>query len=157
MLFGLSPLMILTTVYIIYYKKIVSKFYITLFLLAITLNISAGIKIIFKFIFSRNNVNHFLKTQNDDFKWLQDFHSLSAFPSGHTIITVSFFTILWLIYPRYKLIYIFTSLLIILSLVFLKFHFISDISSAVFAGCLISYFVYFSFKFFAKKEYAQLI
>jgi len=138
-------------------KNKIKKIHIALFLLSITLNLALGMKVIFKFIFSRNNVLYFLKTNNDNFKWFQDFHSISAFPSGHTIIVVSASSLFYLIYPKYKIIYLTASFLTVISLILLKFHFLSDILSSIYLGSLISFFVYFSFKYFAKKEYAQNI
>ncbi|WP_397600173.1 phosphatase PAP2 family protein [Silvanigrella sp.] len=156
-LFALSPLMIVFIAFNMCFKKDVKKIHIAIFLLAITLNIALGMKVIFKFIFSRNNVIYFLKTNNDNFKWFQDFHSISAFPSGHTIIVVSASTLFYLVYPKYRIFYFIGSFLIILSLILLQFHFLSDILSAIYLGSIISFFVYFSFKYFAKKEYSQHI
>ena len=156
-LFGFSPLMIVFVAFNLWFKNAIKKIHIALFLLSITLNIALGMKVIFKFIFSRNNVFYFLKTNNDNFKWFQDFHSLSAFPSGHTIIVVSASSLLYLIYPKYKIIYFTASFLTVLSLILLKYHFLSDILFSIYLGTLISFFVYFSFKYFAKKEYTQNI
>ena len=58
---------------------------------------------------------------------------------------------------KYKIIYFTASFLTVLSLIILKYHFLSDILSSIYLGSLISFFVYFSFKYFAKKEYTQNI
>ena len=156
-IFGLSPFLILVSIFSFLYCKRVKKFYLVIFLSAISIEVGTSIKSIFKFLFSRNNVNHFLKYNDDNFLWLKDIHSLSAFPSGHTIAIVSFLAVFWITYPKFRIFYLFISVLIFSTLMLLKFHFLSDILAGILLGWIVGYLIIILFKFFAKKEYSTLL
>jgi membrane-associated phospholipid phosphatase len=156
-IFGISPLLILVSISSFFYFKSVKKIYLVIFLSAVSIEIGTSIKSIFKFLFSRNNVSHFMKTNDDSFQWLKDIHSLSAFPSGHTLATVSFIAVLWITYPKFRIFYLFISISIFLALMVLQFHFLSDILAGVLLGWLVGYLVVYLFKFFAKKPYSDLL
>ena len=114
-----------------------------------------SIKTLLKFVFSRDNVAHFLKTNDSSFKWFEDLHSVSAFPSGHTLVLVSFITVIWLLYPKFKILYLAILMCLFLTLMLLHYHFLSDILAGILIGWLIGVFVVYVYKFFAKEEFLK--
>lgn len=65
----------------------------------------------------------------------------SSFPSGHTAVIVAATTVLWMIYPRGRWIYLSLIFLVIIGLIGLDFHFVSDVIAGGFVGGLTGYYV----------------
>lgn len=156
-IFGISPILIFISIAHFYFHKNVKKIFLVIFLSGISIELGNSVKTICKYLFSRNNVDHYLKTNDDSFLWLHDVHSISAFPSGHTIAIVSFLTIFWICYPRFKIFYSIFLLATLSVLMLLKFHFFSDILVGIYIGFSVSYILLSLFKFFAKKQYSELL
>jgi membrane-associated phospholipid phosphatase len=58
----------------------------------------------------------------------------STFPSGHTAVAVSIFTLFWSFQPRYRPLYVIAIASLGLLLVWGGWHFISDVVAGVFVG-----------------------
>lgn len=61
----------------------------------------------------------------------------AAFPSGHTAQTVAVISVLWHAYPRYRLIWVAVSLVVVVGLVGVNYHFVGDTIGGAFLGGLI--------------------
>lgn len=155
--FSFSPLFVILTLFMIFIMNKVNKFCLVMLLSALSIQVSVSIKSILKFLFSRENIYSLIHTGKYGFKWFQDFHSLSSFPSGHTIATVAFFTVLWITYPKYRFFYFIVFAVVFVTLVLLGFHFISDIIAGAFVGWTVGYLTLYLFYFFAKDEFIKML
>ena len=69
------------------------------------------------------------------------FHSGSAygsFPSGHTARTVAVASVYWIAYPRWRWLCAVASGLVIIGLLGMNYHFVSDIIAGGFVGAIVS-------------------
>lgn len=74
------------------------------------------------------------------FNWFHGNAALGSFPSGHTAITVTAMTVIWLEYPRLRWLAGLLVLLMVVGQVSLYYHFLSD----AIAGATLGYLVAFS-------------
>jgi len=58
----------------------------------------------------------------------------SLFPSGHMAITCALLSVLWIYFPRLKILWFLLGLITALSLLFTNNHYLSDIISGTFLG-----------------------
>lgn len=58
----------------------------------------------------------------------------ASFPSGHAAVTCALVTVLWIYYPRLRVIYLAVGLAIVCSLVGANYHFLSDVIAGSFVG-----------------------
>jgi membrane-associated phospholipid phosphatase len=63
-----------------------------------------------------------------------------SFPSGHTTVMCAVATVLWLYYPRYRIVHVLLVVLVSLGLLGANYHFISDILAGCFLGASIAVF-----------------
>ncbi|KAB8031793.1 phosphatase PAP2 family protein [Fluviispira multicolorata] len=152
-LFVISPFLIFIILLKYIYTKSYIKLEVVLVLSAMSVLISTSIKSILKFIFSRDNIYMLTHSNSYKFHWFKDEHSWSSFPSGHAVVMISATTLFWYAYPRYRLFYILFNILVMLALLLLSFHFISDLIGSIFFGYWISYFTYCVFSDLVKKKY----
>ncbi|QLH41766.1 MAG: phosphatase PAP2 family protein [Coxiellaceae bacterium] len=64
----------------------------------------------------------------------------SAFPSGHTAVIVAAMTVLWMTYPRARLLYLIMAMLVIFGLIGMNYHFVSDVIGGAFIGVMTGYY-----------------
>lgn len=60
-----------------------------------------------------------------------------SFPSGHTTVMVSMMTVLYLCYPRVRVVPVLLSGLLMVSLMLMNYHFLSDVIAGAFVGGLV--------------------
>ncbi|MBQ4888806.1 phosphatase PAP2 family protein [Shewanella sp. MMG014] len=63
------------------------------------------------------------------------FHS---FPSGHTLLTFTFASLFWQCFPRFKLVWIFAMLAVVLGQLLQNYHYLGDILAGATLGLLVS-------------------
>lgn len=124
-----------------------SHFQKTLFTIGITAiittEINSGLKIIFgrywpttwyknnpSLIFSHAYGFHY-------FHWGVDYES---FPSGHTAVIFAFTTVIWSVYPKWRWLCLILNALVIIGLIGLDYHFVSDVIAGAFLGGIIAAF-----------------
>ncbi len=64
-----------------------------------------------------------------------------SFPSGHANTIAAFMTALYLLKPRYGLIYLFIALMVIASRIIIGEHFVSDVVAGAYLGVLTTYYL----------------
>jgi membrane-associated phospholipid phosphatase len=60
-----------------------------------------------------------------------------SFPSGHTARTLSVLAVLWVAYPRWRWAYVLASLPVPIALIWLDYHFVSDVIAGGFLGAVV--------------------
>lgn len=96
-------------------------------------------------IFGRYWPNTWIKNNPS---WLQNkvfgFHFFhegwTSFPSGHLAIVVAIGTIIWLAFPKWRLISILIVILEVAGLIAMNFHFVSDMIGGAFIGWVVALF-----------------
>ncbi|WP_077216825.1 phosphatase PAP2 family protein [Piscirickettsia litoralis] len=63
-----------------------------------------------------------------------------SFPSGHTTATVSYLAVIWLRCRILRVIVIFLSLCVVISLIALNMHYLSDVLSGIMLGTMVAIF-----------------
>lgn len=132
--------------------KPLTKFLLILFVTAINLSIVYNIKNSLKWSFGRTwpltwtgNNPSLIKDNVFGFHFFHGGIGYSAFPSGHAAILATTITTLWVFYPKWRWLYIIVGLAVILSLLALNYHFVSDIIAGltlgIIAGLYANYFL----------------
>ncbi|MCB1083165.1 MAG: phosphatase PAP2 family protein [Simkania sp.] len=68
--------------------------------------------------------------------------SYFSFPSGHTAIIVAVGTMIWLVFPKWRLLSLLLITLEVMGLVGMNFHFVGDVIGGAFIGWLVALFAY---------------
>ena len=107
---------------------------------ALAYMVSAGLKLQLKILFGRywpetwtHDNPSLIGTGDYGFHFFRIGPAFESFPSGHTTAITSVMTVLWLAYPRFRLLYAVLVLSVIIGLLGMDYHFVSDIL----AGCLL--------------------
>lgn len=82
------------------------------------------------------------------FKFESSFYS---FPSGHSATAFSFFVALALLNPKYKLLFLASAILIVLSRIILLQHYLSDVAIGSAIGAFFAYGIYHQYYLHAKS------
>ncbi len=72
------------------------------------------------------------------------FHSgiaYHSFPSGHASVTFAVTALLWIKYPKLRWLAALLSVLVVVGLLGMNYHFVSDVIAGAFLGSLVAYFV----------------
>lgn len=124
-----------------------NRFYKIFLATANSIAIAYFLKDILKIVFSRywplTWVKKNLSLIHDGaygFNWFHGGASYAAFPSGHTTVTVAAMTILWIVCPYWGWLSVLTSLLVMIGLVGLNYHFVGDVIGGAFLGGLTAYY-----------------
>jgi membrane-associated phospholipid phosphatase len=59
----------------------------------------------------------------------------AAFPSGHTTLIFAFVSVLWILYPRGRILYALAAAAVSIGLIGANYHFLSDVIAGAFLGC----------------------
>lgn len=107
--------------------------------------ISIFLKSGFKLLFSRYAAETFLNnhpslTNNAfyGFKFFAFDEALASFPSGHTAAVVAFSASMWFLFPRLRWVWAVISLLVVIALVAMYYHFVSDVIAGAALGYLVA-------------------
>lgn len=113
------------------------------FVMAVNLLVTSAIKDELKFVFGRYWPATWI---NNNPSWLNDhaygfhfFHSGTAyqsFPSGHAAVIFAVMSILWIVRPKLRWLSVLLCAMVICGLLVMYYHFISDIVTGAFLGCI---------------------
>lgn len=92
---------------------------------------------VLKPVFGRYSTWDYLHHGDYGFEFFKGTMERSSFPSGHTVMTVTFFSVLWQIVPGGRVYYAVATLLVATMLVAGGWHFLSDVFAGAFVGLLI--------------------
>jgi membrane-associated phospholipid phosphatase len=87
----------------------------------------------------RHNNSSWIGNQDYAFHWLQGGGKFSSFPSGHTTANFAVLSVLWICYPRLRVLYVLAALEVIAGLVGANFHFLGDTIAGAFLGSTIGW------------------
>ncbi|QSZ41677.1 phosphatase PAP2 family protein [Sulfurimonas aquatica] len=156
---------ILGALYFGYVKK--NSLYTQRFLFLLYANIFSGlVSLVSKMFFGRlrpwklengGDGFGFLISQNPDYTLMQNIKyqidmlienstHYSSFPSGHTTTSITVFTVLMLLFPRYVYIWLPITLLGIVSRLLANDHFVSDLLAGTIVGLLSTLYIYSKMK-----------
>lgn len=100
----------------------------------------------FKWLFGRpwpetwtHNNSSFIGNQDYVFHWFHGGGEFSSFPSGHTTATLSVLAVLWICYPRFRVVYAPIGLAVPIGLVGSNFHFLGDTIAGAFLGSTVAW------------------
>jgi membrane-associated phospholipid phosphatase len=110
-------------------------------LCALSLVIATAIKNQLKFLFGRtwpetwahNNLS-FIRDGVYGFHPFQSGAGFDSFPSGHTTGIVAVMSVLWICYPRFRILYALIITAVVIGLIGADFHFLSDCIAGTFIG-----------------------
>ncbi len=133
----------------LYFRKRENREYAKMSLYIFITNVVAGIGVWFiKVPFGRARPKLYILDNIYGFKWFEFHHSLTSFPSGHTITAISSAFALGFLFPRYKYLFLIFGIVVAFSRVVGVNHYMSDIVFSSFLGYFIALIIY-------KKYYLQ--
>jgi membrane-associated phospholipid phosphatase len=122
-------------------KARISKFQTVMLLCSISLVVADAIKDQLKFVFGRTWpetwVGNNLSLIRDGVYGFHPFHGgvgFTSFPSGHAAAICAVMSVLWIYYPRFRLLYALCVATVVLGLMGANYHFLSDIIVGAFIG-----------------------
>ncbi len=125
-----------------------SKVHAVLLTCSLSLMVAETIKNELKFVFGRTwpeswyqNNPSFIQDGIYGFNWFHGGEGYRSFPSGHMTAICAVVAVLWVYYPRYRVIYAAAALAVFIGLVGGNFHFLSDAIAGAFVGASIGWFV----------------
>ena len=118
-----------------------SKNYTTAFICSTSLIMAEATKNQLKFIFGRlwpetwvlNNPS-FIRDGAYGFDLFHGGAGYASFPSGHTSVTCAVISVLWILHPKLRALYLLLVLAITVGLIAANYHFLSDIIAGAFVG-----------------------
>jgi len=100
----------------------------------------------FKWFFGRpwpetwtHNNSSYIGNQDYAFHWFHGGGEFSSFPSGHTAATLSVLSVLWICYPRFRIVYAVIGFAVVVGLVGSNFHFLGDTVAGGFVGATVGW------------------
>jgi membrane-associated phospholipid phosphatase len=118
-----------------------SRLEAVILLCGLSIIVSAALKNELKFMFGRtwpetwtNNNLSLIRDGVYGFFFFHGGRGYDAFPSGHTAAVCSAMSVLWLCYPRWRVVYAIVVGLVVVGLIGSDFHFLGDIVAGAFVG-----------------------
>ncbi len=68
-----------------------------------------------------------LDTGEYGFSWFDFGYSVASFPSGHSVTALSAYVVFALIFPKFRILFIFAGIIIALSRIVVGAHYLSDV------------------------------
>jgi membrane-associated phospholipid phosphatase len=81
-----------------------------------------------------NNNPSFLRDGVYGFNFFHEGRAYASFPSGHTAVTCAVISVLWIYYPRWRVLYALAALAVSVGLIGANYHFLSDVIAGGFVG-----------------------
>jgi membrane-associated phospholipid phosphatase len=110
-------------------------------LASVSLIVAEAIKNQLKFLFGRTwpdtwvrNNPSFIHDGVYGFNPLHGGAGYASFPSGHTTLTCAVISVLWMVYPKLRAVYLLVFLAVAVGLIGADYHFLSDIIAGAFVG-----------------------
>lgn len=108
---------------------------------SISLIMAEAIKNQLKFIFGRTwpdtwiqNNPSFLHDGAYGFNLFHGGDAYASFPSGHTTVTCAVISVLWILYPKLRALYLLVVFAVAIGLIGANYHFLSDVIAGAFVG-----------------------
>jgi membrane-associated phospholipid phosphatase len=121
-----------------------SKLQAVILTCSVSLMVAETIKNELKFVFGRTwpetwhqNNPSFIHDGIYGFNWFHGGNAYQSFPSGHMTAICAVASVLWIYYPRFRVIYVTVALVVLIGLVGANFHFLSDTIAGAFVGSTI--------------------
>ena len=76
-------------------------------------------------------------SQAYQFQWFHGTAPFNSFPSGHMTALTAFIAILWVQYPRFRMIYAVVCLTAAVGLILFNFHFLGDVIAGAMLGAIV--------------------
>jgi membrane-associated phospholipid phosphatase len=118
-----------------------SKFPAAVLVCSISLIMAEATKNQFKFIFGRTwpdtwvqNNPSFIHDGVYGFNLFHDGAGYASFPSGHTAVTGALISVLWILYPKLRALYLLVIFAVAIGLIGANYHFLSDVIAGAFVG-----------------------
>lgn len=86
--------------------------------------------------FFHNNLS-LVSNQAYGFNWFSFSHTNASFPSGHATFIVSFATGMWLLFPKFRVVWLLLAILVMVGQVGMYYHFVSDVLAGALLGLLV--------------------
>lgn len=136
--YSLVPLLLL---FILYRKQKPMLAHKMLYLISVVA-ISGILVDIIKVIFARVRPDMLFKHDMYGFVWFKFGSEFNSLPSGHSATAFALCVGLTLLFPKYKNLYIFIAILVVMSRVILNFHYLSDTLIGSFLGGVTALYIY---------------
>ncbi len=68
------------------------------------------------------------------FNWFHGEKPFDGFPSGHMVVCVALLASLWRLYPKYKIGYLLTAIILACALIATNYHFLGDVLAGIYLG-----------------------
>ncbi|HXF88351.1 MAG TPA: phosphatase PAP2 family protein [Xanthobacteraceae bacterium] len=127
--------------YFVLLRRPLSRLLAVLLLSGVSLGVGAIIKDQLKFVFGRtwpetwiNNNPSLIRDGVSGFNFFHGGAGYASFPSGHMTATCAVMSVLWLAYPRFRLLYGLVVAIVAIGLMGANYHFVSDIIAGAFIG-----------------------
>ena len=95
----------------------------------------ATTQFLLKPFFGRSNIAAYFGAHRYDFSFGGGTWQ-SSFPSGHAVIITAFLSVFWILYPRWRALYVAAVAAVLIGLAAARWHFVSDIAAGAFIGCI---------------------
>jgi membrane-associated phospholipid phosphatase len=123
-------------------RRPLSHWQIASILCSLSVVAAEGIKDQLKFVFGRTwpeawapRDPAFIETGAYGFHWLHGGAAYQSFPSGHMGATCAVISVLWILYPQWRLFWALCPLAMAIALIGGNYHFLSDVIAGAFVGC----------------------
>ena len=110
--------------------------------------IASGVRVGAKVVFGRTWPETWT---NDNLSWIthgvESFHPFSlsnsfhSFPSGHALLTFAFASLFWHFAPKYKLVWLFSMVAVMIGQVGQNYHYLGDVLAGALIGTLLSHLI----------------
>jgi membrane-associated phospholipid phosphatase len=121
--------------------RALARFGRTIVICSFSLTMGQAIKDELKWVFGRtwpetwiDNNPSFIHDRVYGFNWFHGGGGYESFPSGHMTATCALISVLWICYPRFRLLYALAVLAVAVGLIGADFHFLSDVIAGGFIG-----------------------
>jgi len=118
-----------------------TKVHATAWLCSVSVIVAEGTKVQLKYFFGRtwpdtwvNGNPSFIHDGAYGFNLLHGGPGYASFPSGHMSLTAAVVSVLWIAYPKGRLLYVAIVLAVAIGLIGANYHFLSDIIAGSFVG-----------------------
>lgn len=151
-LFILAPVIIVMAILKLARTGSISKFSNVSLVASINLLVADSIKDDLKYVFGRywpetwvNNNPSWISNHAYGFHWFKLGQGYQSFPSGHTTIVFAFMSVFWIMYPKLRWLCVVTCGSVVVGLIAMNYHFVSDVLAGAFLGSISGMFaVYFA-------------
>ena len=80
------------------------------------------------------------------FNWFKFNGDYASFPSGHATFIFSFSVSMWILFPKYRWIWLLLAFLVVATQLLQYFHFVSDLIAGAILGSIIGYYTALTYK-----------